>query len=296
MYNGQRAWRIHRGKCGGSVTGFPQHQEQPVSDPEPNADLTYDDLFRLARTDFTSARNALERRLRHHDPDAAARIKALRRPSVSAWAVNQLWWRERGLFAALLAAGEDLRGAQLRGAPGAQQQALSQARRNCLTQLTAAAQRQLAATGHPATTATLRKVTTTLEACAAYGTQLPEHARGHLCEDLAPPGFERLADFAPMPNRPSATDPQPDTEREALARIQEARAAVERAQALADNARQQHADAVAQTQRCVQVLRDAERTHAAALARELDTAQALEQHATALERARVVYQSLADTV
>ena len=50
-----------------------------------------DDLFALPPAEFIAARDALAKRLKADgDATRAAEVKALRRPSVAAWAVNQV--------------------------------------------------------------------------------------------------------------------------------------------------------------------------------------------------------------
>src|SRR5262245_37349189 len=72
-----------------------------------------DQLFKVPVAEFTGLRNALAARLKKegHGEDAD-RIKALGKPSVSAWAVNQLYWKQRDAFDRLLETGERLRHAQ----------------------------------------------------------------------------------------------------------------------------------------------------------------------------------------
>ncbi len=55
-----------------------------------------DDLFQLPLTEYTAARNALAASLKAagRAKDAMA-VKALPRPPLSAWTVNQLYWRHR---------------------------------------------------------------------------------------------------------------------------------------------------------------------------------------------------------
>ena len=72
-----------------------------------------DALFKLPLGEFTSARNALVSRLKKAGQQTeAAEAKALAKPSVSAWVVNQLYWRHGYLFGRLFDAGERLRQAQ----------------------------------------------------------------------------------------------------------------------------------------------------------------------------------------
>jgi len=66
-----------------------------------------DELFRLPLSEFTAARNALAAKLKKDgDSEESDRIKALAKPPVSAWVVNQLYWKHRGAFDRLFAAGE----------------------------------------------------------------------------------------------------------------------------------------------------------------------------------------------
>lgn len=66
-------------------------------------------LYRGAPEDFTAARNALAKTL---EGDDAARVKALKKPTVPAWAVDQLAARDAKGIDALLDAGTSLRAAQ----------------------------------------------------------------------------------------------------------------------------------------------------------------------------------------
>ncbi|WP_438017029.1 hypothetical protein WMF18_40580 [Sorangium sp. So ce315] len=75
-----------------------------------------DDLYSKPLGDFTRARDALAKRLRQAgDKAAAERVKALRRPTAAAWALNQLARRYPQRMEALLDAGERLREAQRGG-------------------------------------------------------------------------------------------------------------------------------------------------------------------------------------
>ncbi|WP_437306231.1 hypothetical protein [Sorangium sp. So ce388] len=94
--------------------------------PPPAADVDdeVDDLYKKPLGDFTRARDELAKRLRQAGDKAASdRVKALRRPTASAWTLNQLARRYPQRMEALLDAGERLREAQ-RGAlaPGGAQE------------------------------------------------------------------------------------------------------------------------------------------------------------------------------
>ena len=72
-----------------------------------------DALFQLPPDKFTAARNELAARLKAAGKDdEAARVKGLARPPVSAWVVNQLFWKKRKSFDRLMTTGERLRKAQ----------------------------------------------------------------------------------------------------------------------------------------------------------------------------------------
>src|SRR5215472_18741963 len=72
-----------------------------------------DNLYQLPLSDFIAARNALAARVRgEQGAEAAAAIKSLQKPSIPAWVVNQLYWRDRREFERLTQAGDRLRAAQ----------------------------------------------------------------------------------------------------------------------------------------------------------------------------------------
>lgn len=72
-----------------------------------------DELYGLPPDEFTGARDALVKRLRgDKQRELANEVKALRKPTVAAWALNQLVRNRRKDVERLLAAGEELREAQ----------------------------------------------------------------------------------------------------------------------------------------------------------------------------------------
>jgi hypothetical protein len=152
-----------------------------------------DELFGLAPEAFVAARDELARRLRREgDAEAAKRVKALRRPPLSAWAVNQLA-RGRGPgLDALLAAGERLRAAHeaaLAGEGAAELRAAAKAEREAVAGLVQAALELLGEAGHPATDATRDRVAATLHAAAASPEAADLVRHGRLTADLDPSGF-----------------------------------------------------------------------------------------------------------
>ena len=66
---------------------------------------TIETLYRARLADFVAERKRLANELKAAgDKQLSGRVAKLGRPSVSAWAVNQLWWHERETFEALLGA------------------------------------------------------------------------------------------------------------------------------------------------------------------------------------------------
>ena len=164
----------------------------------PETDL--DQLFQLPLGEFTAARNALAARLKKAGrPDEADRIKGLTKPSISAWAANQLFWKHRPVFDRLIASGEEMRraqAAQLAGKPAEVRKSL-EARRKALTDLVRRASDLLTAASHNPTPEMMRRITTTLEALSIYGAAPGGPSAGRLIEDVDPPGFETLAALVP---------------------------------------------------------------------------------------------------
>jgi hypothetical protein len=152
-----------------------------------------DRLFGLGPESFVAARNEAARRLKQAgDAGAAARITALRRPSLSAWAVNQLA-RARGReVEALLEAGRRLRDAHqaaVAGGDAAALRAATRAERAAVAGLVAAAVEVLESAGHASTEATRDRVAATLHAAAADPAAAELVRRGRLTHDLDPAGF-----------------------------------------------------------------------------------------------------------
>ena len=201
-----------------------------------------DRLYQLPLAEFTPARNELAKRL----GPAGATIKTLEKPSAPAWLVNQLFWRRRRTFDALVKAAENLRvahRARMAG-KGTDVDAAEAAHR---TAIRAAADdiRALATeAGEPASAATLSAVNETLMA-------LPHPSfAGRLVRPLRPSGLEALAGLMPTAGAalrlakaaqpppplkpPKAAAGRSDKADAAATRAAEARAATQRKRELAE--------------------------------------------------------------
>jgi hypothetical protein len=196
-------------------------------------------LYQLPLEQFVATRDQLARRLRAAGDRATARqVAALRRPSVSAWATNQLAHAAPNAIAELLDVGAALRQAQqdaLVGQPGAARQLRTATAhlRAAITRLSTRAETLLVRSGHAASDATLARLAATLQA-AATGDEATRTAlaQGRLPGDLDPAGFG--LDLVPAPAEPAVSANQaPATQvapaDQAEARREQARAAARRA-------------------------------------------------------------------
>ncbi len=252
--------------------------------PRP-VDAQIDGLYQLPLDEFTAARNALAKA----SGAAAAEIRALQKPPIAAWAINQVYWRGRPAFHALTAAASALGAAHTAVVTGkkADLRAAGKAHEDALEAVVKLAIAILRDAGQPATDATRQAIATTLRALPA-STDPP----GRLTQVLQPTGFELLAGLPAAvslgqarPAAPPATEkktapgsgsPRKDAAREkAVAKAKEAVATAVRAERTAEqNARREEFEAARTT-------RDAERA-----ASDLDKARkALEAAQEAVETA-----------
>ena len=166
------------------------------SETKGQLDDEVDSLFKLPLAEFTGARNDLAARLKRAGrADEAKVVKALGKPSISAWAVNQLYWQHREAFDRLLVTAQRFRQVQtshtaariadIRGSLDARSEVLSH-----LSELAASLLRDA---GHNPTADTIHRITTTLEAVSAYATLSDGPTFGRLTQDVDPPGFESFA-------------------------------------------------------------------------------------------------------
>jgi len=203
-----------------------------------------DKLYQLPLEEFTAGRNALAKEAK---PDAAE-IKALQKPPVAAWAINQVYWRGRPAFHALTAAAAALRSAHTAVVSGKRGdlRAAGEAHEAALEAVLKAALAILREAGHPATDATKQAIANTLRALPA-STEPP----GRLTQLLQPTGFELLAGLAvarpsnravpeptvPSPEKPAKAAKSKDAAREReLSKAKDAVAAALRAERTADEA------------------------------------------------------------
>ena len=155
-------------------------------------DSSIDDLYQQPLNDFTQARNALAKSLGGAD---AKRVKALAKPTLVPWAVNQVYWRARGTYDRLMKSGERLRAAQIAALEGrdADVRAATETHRRAIADAVREAERLGATAGSKPSPDALAR---TFEALSV-ATGAPEPP-GRLTQPLQPAGFEALAGVTPL--------------------------------------------------------------------------------------------------
>jgi DNA repair exonuclease SbcCD ATPase subunit len=287
--------------------------EPPYTQDVADEEAAIDALYARPLHEFTPARDALVALLKQNGSrDAAARVKALGKPGITAWAVNQLHHHVPSRLEAFFAAVARLREAQRLGSAEDFRKTQA-ARREALQALIREAEARLKQSAHAVTPDALRRIERSLDALAASG--WPEGtAPGRLTGDLEAPGFDAFAGVSVAATRPSSPAPVPGAGSDAQAAARARREALEQAEAElgeaqsslrqakktaaqaaagADQARKEQAQVQQELQRVAQRAREAtERAERAAFeARQAATAlseseRRVEAQKAALDRAR----------
>jgi hypothetical protein len=251
------------------------------------------DLYGLPLEQFTSERNTLVRELRRDGQrDAATEVSGLRKPSLGAWAVNQLVRTQSRAIGELFRAGDALRQTQADLVAGRSDAAslrrAVESERNAVDGLVRRAGGLLTSDGHQLSAATLEQVSETLHAAAIDEQARSQVQDGCLDRELRYVGLDALPGAGqarrgrassrpqPAPKRPSATE----RERERRAERGAARRAEAQARRALDRAMRSVADAEERQHRAQRALHEAEAALASAReARE----EAMQAHARARE-------------
>lgn len=148
-------------------------------------DAEMEKLYQLPLEDFTAARNVLAKGAGKR----AAEVRGLTKPPVTAWAVNQLYWKRRKVYDALIDAAQDARKAHAAILAGKDGDVRSTGKDHDerVSEALDATLALLREAGHPATDASRQAIVTTLRALPA------DEPAGMLTRALQPGGFEALA-------------------------------------------------------------------------------------------------------
>jgi hypothetical protein len=166
-----------------------------------NIDSRIDDLYRLPPDEFVAARTALAKTLTGDD---AKRVKALQKPTVVPWSVNQVYWHARDVYDRVLKAGEKLRDAQLTALKGraSDVRGATTAHREAVAAAVKAASRLATDAGARPDPEPLARM---FEALSLQKTTSEQH--GRFTKPLQPQGFEALAGIAIKAIPPSIREP-----------------------------------------------------------------------------------------
>jgi hypothetical protein len=171
------------------------------------------DLYGLPREEFTRARDELAKELRKAGKrEQADAVKALRKPSVSAWVVNQLARRHPQEAKRLVRAGEALRKAQRAAVSGRDPGVLREAQRthrDALDELSSLARHELDVDG-----GTAHRVAQTLRAASVDKEAAKGFLAGTLSGDVEQVGFGPMLGVVPATRSrrraaPKAARPKP---------------------------------------------------------------------------------------
>ena len=286
------------------------HETEPANNTQDEIDA----LFKLPLAEFTPGRNALATLLKKGGRrEEAERVKALAKPPISAWAVNQLYWQHRETFDRLVDAGQRF----LQASKAAGKNEITEAgnaRQKVLTELSRLAAAVLLDAGNSVTPELMRRITTTLEAISVYAS-FADSSPGCLTHDLDPPGFEALAGLIPQKKvsvQTSTPSPKPadtaqrtkivlaeqalaNAEREmndAQMKARSAESSLKRAAATAKDADQDRREAEERLKRAIAISEEAEQRVRGAAEEVKNAARAVEDAERALKKASDELQSL----
>jgi hypothetical protein len=245
-----------------------------------------DQLFSVPQEEFIAARDELAKRLKAEGRDEeAAEVKAHRRPTVAAWAANQVARQRPGEVAELLAAGAELHKAQrkaLSGVKGGGFREAMERRRNAVVALAKAAEEVLREAGK-GSAGTVDALQPTFEA-ASVDQQAGEALKaGRLERELAAPsgfggatglevvaapaekaparGKKTVEDEAALAKQEAARREAKESERqaaEARRKVMRARASATRAEERAEKAASEANDARGAAKEAARHLKEAE--------------------------------------
>jgi hypothetical protein len=164
-------------------------------------DSSIEELYQLPLDEFTGARNALAK------SSGDASVKKLEKPTLAAWAVNQLYWRERKIYDELIKTSGQLREAhrQMLAGKSADVRAPEVFHSEAMRKSKDAIRAILEAGGHSASDGVMTPITETLDALPTMD------PAGRLTKPLRRTGFEALqgVTIAARPTKPVAPKIEP---------------------------------------------------------------------------------------
>ena len=197
------------------MTFPPQPTGNPVSVAKQKDALEQaaDELYGLPPGDFTEARDALVKQLRaDKERELANEVKGLRKPTLAAWALNQLVRNRRKDVDKLLAAGKELQKAQEKLVASGDRAGFQRAaakERELVAQLARDAAALAAEAGEGSSQGLEEKLAATLHAASLDEETAGELAAGRVLRERQPvAGFGGL-ELAPPPAKPARKSAKP---------------------------------------------------------------------------------------
>ncbi len=190
--------------------------------PDP-LDSALDRLYGVPLDEFTATRNTLAKELTGDD---ARQVKALKKPNIAAWALNQLARRDD--LSVLFDATDKLRRAQRRvlsGGKASELRAATDERNRVVSGLTKRAADVLEEAGHAAAASTLSAISDTFVAVASDDVGAELLRKGRLTRELHPQSVVDVGGLT-LVESPDEDEALPD-----LGALEAARAAVDEARA-----------------------------------------------------------------
>lgn len=244
------------------------------------------DLYRLDPDDFVPARNELAKQVRNEDRRAATAIRNRSKPTLAAWALNQVAHTRPELVAAVLASTDELSSAQQRALAGDRGplKAAAETRRKAIASATDAAVAALEGAGR-AGEAHREALRNTLEAASLDTVARGLLEGGRLEHEMDPPAI--FAGFPPEPDPTVPGDREPGDPEELQREARRARAEAEDLAELAATARERAHEAAQKLREARDAVQDAERRLSEAqreLQRAVDGAKTASLRAAEVER------------
>jgi hypothetical protein len=222
-----------------------------------------DELYAVGIEAFTAKRNELAKQLSGADAGA---VRALKKPNLAAWAVNQLARRHPDEVAEVFAVTDKVRHAQRRVLSGGKATDLRKAtdeRNKVVGRLTSLAEKLLVAAGHGASASTLQAVTDSLMAVASDDEGAERLRKGRLERELEPSAFIDVSGLtlveSPSDEEEAGTHAEPD-----LSRLHEARRLVSESRGAVKDATAAYKQADREAERLTRAAEEAERRAKAA--------------------------------
>jgi hypothetical protein len=252
--------------------------------PPKSAQREADELYGLPLEEFTPQRNALAQRLRKEGRrEEADAVKALRKPTAAAWALNQLARRRPDDVKRLLAAGRNLRKAHQSLLKGGGRDAVQEAtaqERALVDELARDASAVAGEAGTAASTSFDEHIRNTLHAAALDEDTAGELKAGRLLRERAAAAMFGGDVAGPAPKAPSRKGKPDDG-----ARKRDLERAAAAARATEKTARRAHERSVKARERAAKALQDAEARAEKARAALRDAERDERQAAKALDHA-----------